>query len=182
MAMSNVQRIQCGSPEIRTRTRRVGAYCRVSTLLESQQLSLETQMEGFKQKIAKTPGWKLVDIYADEGITGTSTKKRKEFRRMIQDAQDGKIDTIITKSISRFARNTLDCLHWQCGLSTTVPLPMDKNQTEEPTHVAELYETYLNRVDSGEYIPARPKSIFEKQLVAQKRVTKIGGKDDHKKN
>ena len=79
MAMSNVQRIQCGSPEVRTRTRRVGAYCRVSTLLESQQLSLETQMEGFKQKIAKTPGWKLVDIYADEGITGTSTKKRKEF-------------------------------------------------------------------------------------------------------
>lgn len=509
MAMSNVQRIQCGSAEVRTRTRRVGAYCRVSTLLESQQLSLETQMEGFKQKIAKTPGWKLVDIYADEGITGTSTKKRKEFRRMIQDAQDGKIDTIITKSISRFARNTLDCLkyvddlkqigvnvffekeqidtatasgemlltilsafaqeesrnisenlkwglrkryemgqgrwsalygfrldekgeavlepgegeivrsifdlyregttlpeivtklndlkitsprgkkwtestvlgilrneryagdmilqkwistdfkthkcipndgkevptyrienshvpiidkrtfkqvqrilelraprgeitrypyvdskiicpycgnsliprqmhvqqkkkamccfgedgchgfsvktwmldevlraafeevdpedvkgsgdaakrmreaqrigtpatieywflddlvkevtfsctngtrlqkhkkgpattektydwevtvHWQCGLSTTVPLPMDKNQTEEPTHVAELYETYLNRVDSGEYIPARPKSIFEKQLVAQKRVTKIGGKDDHKKD
>jgi len=48
--------------------------------------------------------------------------------------------------------------------------------------VAELYETYLNRVDSGEYIPARPKSIFEKQLVAQKRVTKIGGKDDHKKD
>ena len=112
MAMSNVQRIQCGSPEVRTRTRRVGAYCRVSTLLESQQLSLETQMEGFKQKIAKTPGWKLVDIYADEGITGTSTKKRKEFRRMIQDAQDGKIDTIITKSISRFARNTLDCLKY----------------------------------------------------------------------
>jgi len=73
-------------------------------------------------------------------------------------------------------------VHWQCGLSTTVPLPMDKNQTEEPTHVAELYETYLNRVDSGEYIPARPKSIFEKQLVAQKRVTKIGGKDDHKKD
>lgn len=509
MAMSNVQRIQCGSPEVRTRTRRVGAYCRVSTLLESQQLSLETQMEGFKQKIAKTPGWKLVDIYADEGITGTSTKKRKEFRRMIQDAQDGKIDTIITKSISRFARNTLDCLkyvddlkqigvnvffekeqidtatasgemlltilsafaqeesrnisenlkwglrkryemgqgrwsalygfrldekgeaviepgegeivrsifdlyregttlpeivtklndlkitsprgkkwtestvlgilrneryagdmilqkwistdfkthkcipndgkevptyrienshvpiidkrtfkqvqrilelraprgeitrypyvdskiicpycgmsliprqmhvqqkkkamccfgeegchgfsvktwmldevlraafeevdpedvkgngdaakrmreaqrigtpptieywflddlvkevtfsctngsrlqkhkkgpattektydwevtvHWQCGLATTVPLPMDKNQTEEPTHVAELYETYLNRVDSGEYIPARPKSIFEKQLVAQKRVTKIGGTDDHQED
>ena len=102
MAMSNVQRIQCGSPEIRTRTRRVGAYCRVSTLLESQQLSLETQMEGFKQKIAKTPGWKLVDIYADEGITGTSTKKRKEFRRMIQDAQDGKIDTIITKSMGGY--------------------------------------------------------------------------------
>ena len=70
-------------------------------------------------------------------------------------------------------------IHWQCGLSTTLPLPTDKNYTEEPTHVAELYETFLTRVQSGEYIPARPKSIFEKELVNQKRVTKIGGKDDH---
>ena len=136
MAMSNVQRIQCGSAEPRTRTRRVGAYCRVSTLLESQQLSLETQMEGFKQKIARTPGWKLVDIYADEGITGTSTKKRKEFRRMIQDAQDGKIDTIITKSISRFARNTLDCLKYVDDLKqigVNVFFEKENIRTDDPT-------------------------------------------------
>lgn len=82
MAMSNVQRIQCGSPEVRTRTRRVGAYCRVSTLLESQQLSLETQMEGFKQKIAKTPGWKLVDIYADAAvIIGLKTLRLKKCQK-----------------------------------------------------------------------------------------------------
>ena len=58
----------------------------------------EPQMIGFRQKIERTPGWKLAGIYADEGITGTSMKKRKEFRRMLQDAQDGKLDTIITKS------------------------------------------------------------------------------------
>ena len=86
MAMSNVQRIQCGSPEVRTRTRRVGAYCRVSTLLESQQLSLETQMEGFKQKIAKTPGWKLVDIYADKLISATFSKA--EYPSVLEQAME----------------------------------------------------------------------------------------------
>lgn len=92
--------------------KRVAAYCRISTMLESQTLSLETQMSVFRQKIVEYPGWKLVDIYADEGLTGTSVKKRKEFLRMIADCEAGKIDYVITKSISRFARNTLECLNY----------------------------------------------------------------------
>lgn len=103
--MSEMQRVQCGSTPRRTATRKVGAYCRVSTQLETQQMSLESQMVSFRQKIETTPGWKLAGIYADEGITGTQVRKRTQFLKMIRDARDGKIDTIITKSISRFARN-----------------------------------------------------------------------------
>ena len=62
--------------------------------------------------ITKNPEWELVDIYADDGISGTNTKKREEFNRMIENCMAGKIDMIITKSISRFARNTLDCLQY----------------------------------------------------------------------
>lgn len=92
--------------------RRVAAYCRVSTDLEQQQSSLETQMTSFRSYIDARPGWKLVDIYADEGLTATSTKRRAEFNRMIADCEAGKIDYIVTKSISRFARNTVDCLQY----------------------------------------------------------------------
>jgi len=145
MEASNVQRIQCGSPAQRINTRRVGAYCRVSTLLESQQMSLETQMIGFRQKIERTPGWKLAGIYADEGITGTSMKKRKEFRRMLQDAQDGKIDTIITKSISRFARNTLDCLKCVDDLKKIgVNVYFEKEQIDTATASGEMLLTILS--------------------------------------
>lgn len=89
---------------------RVGAYCRVSTDMEEQQSSLELQMTSFRNQIERHAGWELVDIYADEGISGGSVRRRKEFQRMVQDSREGKLDYIITKSISRFARNTLECL------------------------------------------------------------------------
>ena len=103
-----------GKPQVQAVKRRpkirTACYCRVSTALDSQQLSLESQMIGFQKKINENPNMILAGVYADEGITGTSAKLRKEFKRMIQDAYDGKIDCIMTKSISRFARNTVDCL------------------------------------------------------------------------
>ena len=91
---------------------RVAAYCRVSTDSEEQTSSYEVQVVHYTQFIQKNPEWELAGIYADDGITGTNTKKREEFNRMIQDCMDGNIDMIITKSISRFARNTLDCLKY----------------------------------------------------------------------
>lgn len=91
---------------------KVAAYCRVSTDSEEQASSYEVQVAHYTQFIQKNPEWELAGIYADDGITGTNTKKREEFNRMIQDCMDGKIDMIITKSISRFARNTLDCLKY----------------------------------------------------------------------
>lgn len=91
---------------------RVAAYCRVSTESEEQTGSFETQVSHYTNYINKNPDWRLVDIYADEGISGTNTKNRREFNRMINECLTGNIDLIITKSISRFARNTLDCLKY----------------------------------------------------------------------
>ena len=91
---------------------RVAAYCRVSTDSDEQATSYEAQVEHYTEYIQKNPDWEFTGIYADDGISGTNTKKREEFNRMIDDCKDGKIDMIITKSISRFARNTLDCLKY----------------------------------------------------------------------
>ena len=90
---------------------RVAAYCRVSTLLEQQESSFEAQKNYYTEKITNNPNWKLAGIYADDGISGTDMKKRDEFNRLLQDCEAGKIDMILTKSISRFARNTVDTLN-----------------------------------------------------------------------
>lgn len=91
---------------------RVAAYCRVSTDQEEQLNSYENQIRYYKSMLSDHQEYELVDIYADEGISGTNTKKRAEFNRMIQDCRNHRIDCIFTKSISRFARNTLDCLNY----------------------------------------------------------------------
>lgn len=91
---------------------RVAAYCRVSTDTDEQATSYETQVEHYKAFIQKNDDWEFAGIFADDGISGTNTKKREEFNRMIEECMDGHIDMVITKSISRFARNTLDCLKY----------------------------------------------------------------------
>ena len=91
---------------------KVAAYCRVSTDTDEQATSYEMQVEHYTEYISNHPEWELAGIYADDGISGTNTKKREEFNRMIDDCMEGKIDLVITKSISRFARNTLDCLQY----------------------------------------------------------------------
>lgn len=91
---------------------RVAAYCRVSTDSDEQATSYEAQIEHYTDFIQQKPDWAFAGIYADDGISGTNTKKREEFNRMIEDCMVGKIDMVITKSISRFARNTLDCLKY----------------------------------------------------------------------
>ena len=89
---------------------RVAAYCRVSTNSEEQLTSYQNQVEYFTEKISREPNWTLVEVFADEGKTGTSTCKRKNFLRMIRMCRQGKIDMILAKSVSRFARNTVDTL------------------------------------------------------------------------
>lgn len=93
-----------------THKRRVAAYARVSTDKDEQITSYKAQVDYYTKMIRNNEDWEFVDIYADEGITGTSTKSRKRFNQMIDDAVAGKIDLIITKSVSRFARNTVDTL------------------------------------------------------------------------
>lgn len=91
---------------------RVAAYCRVSTEEEEQASSYEAQCQYYTDKIMSNQEWTMAGIFADEGISGTSTKKRTEFLRMIRQCKQKKIDLILTKSIQRFARNTLDCIHY----------------------------------------------------------------------
>ena len=91
---------------------RVAAYCRVSTKEEDQLNSYEAQKNYYTDKIMENKSWTRADIFADEGITGTSAKKRADFMRMMKWCKQGKIDLILTKSVSRFARNTVDCLNY----------------------------------------------------------------------
>lgn len=91
---------------------RVAAYCRVSTKEEDQANSYEVQKEYYTDKIMSNTAWTMAGIFADKGITGTSAKKREDFMRMIRHCRQKKIDVILTKSVSRFSRNTVDCLYY----------------------------------------------------------------------
>ena len=98
------------TPIASLKRRRVAAYARVSTDSDEQFTSFEAQVDYYTKYIESNPDWEMVKIYTDEGISGTQTKHRKGFQEMIDDALKGKIDLIITKSVSRFARNTVDSL------------------------------------------------------------------------
>lgn len=99
--------------EIQRTTRlNVAAYCRVSTDQEEQESSYEAQISYYTEKIGKNKDWQMAGIFADEGITGTQAKKRPEFMKMIRLCRQRKIDMILTKSLSRFARNTVDSLKY----------------------------------------------------------------------
>ena len=104
-----------------TTEKRVCAYCRVSTDDVNQTSSYELQKNHYEDMIKEHQGWKLVGIYADEGISGTSLQHRDEFNRMIEDCKSGKIDLIVTKSVSRFARNIVDCIAKVRELANMVP-------------------------------------------------------------
>ena len=95
-----------------TRLMRVAAYCRVSSDSKDQLHSYASQIQYYTDLIGGRAGWVLADIYADEGLTGTRADKREEFLRMVNDCRKGKIDRILTKSVSRFARNTLDTIQY----------------------------------------------------------------------
>ncbi|MCL2057396.1 MAG: recombinase family protein, partial [Oscillospiraceae bacterium] len=92
--------------------KRVAVYCRVSTDQDDQANSFESQRRYFRDYIERNPDWELYEVFADEGISGTNTKKRRAFNRMIACAKSGDFDLIITKEISRFARNTLDSIYY----------------------------------------------------------------------
>ncbi|MEY8392586.1 recombinase family protein [Lachnospiraceae bacterium 45-W7] len=122
----NVQKIESRNslnpamPTVEHQKRRVAAYARVSTDSDEQLSSYEAQVDFYTRYIKNNPEWEFVNVYTDEGISGTNTKKREGFNRMVTDALNGKIDLILTKSISRFARNTVDTL-------TTVRKLKEKN-------------------------------------------------------
>lgn len=109
--MKKITKIESNPRDIANETKlRVAAYCRVSTDSEEQLISLETQKLHYDSFIKSKPDWEFAGIYYDEGISGTKKEKRAELLRLISDCENKKIDFIVTKSISRFARNTIDCL------------------------------------------------------------------------
>lgn len=137
--------------EQNTRIYNVAAYVRVSTEKDDQLNSFESQQKYYNQKINEHDNWKLIEIYADEGITGTSSKKRSEFNRMMNDAFQGKIDIIITKSISRFARNTVDTLKYVRLLKTrNVPVIFEEENINSLTTNGEFLLTVLSSVAQQE--------------------------------
>ncbi len=100
---------------------RVAAYCRVSTDDIDQAISIHLQIQEYKKKILANPNWKYVGTYVDDGFSGTNTDHRQGFQKLMKDAMDGKIDMIITKAVSRFARNLMDCIGWVEALQNHDP-------------------------------------------------------------
>lgn len=147
--MSKVEKIILEPPKQNVRRAapekmRVAAYCRVSTDTEDQKTSFDGQVKTYTQMIKNNPDWTLAGIYADEGITGTSANKRPEFMRMIADCEEGKIDLIITKTISRFARNTLECLKFVRQLTNMgIYLIFETNKIDTRQPYSEMMLTIL---------------------------------------
>lgn len=127
-----MQEVQQERPKLR-----VAAYCRVSTQEEEQVGSFDMQVRHFTQRIEGNPDWELVEIYQDEGISATTVKKRLGFQKMIADAVDGKIDLILTKSISRFGRNIVDILDNLNVLSALTPPVSVEFETEHITYTGD---------------------------------------------
>jgi Site-specific recombinases, DNA invertase Pin homologs len=121
---------------------KVAAYCRVSTDREEQETSIKIQMETYQQIIEEHPDWELAEIYADPGATGLMASKRPDFLRMIEDAKAGKIDIILAKSISRFARNTEDMLKYTRMLrSIGVGVIFEKEKIDTRSSTSEMLLT-----------------------------------------
>ena len=163
--------------EGRPDTLRVAAYCRVSTALEEQESSYASQIRSYTELISQYEGWELVDIYADEAASGTKTDKREDFNRLLADCRKGKIDRVLVKSISRFSRNTKDCLAALRELMRLgVTVQFEKENIDTGTLTTELMVSvsgslaqqesmsisqnirmgYRRRMERGEFIASSP--------------------------
>lgn len=130
---------------------RVAAYCRVSTEEEEQQNSFEVQVNYYTEKITHHQGWELAGIFADDGISGVRTRKRDQFNAMIELCKKKKIDLILTKSISRFARNTLDCIkHVRLLKSWGIPVIFEKENIDTSNMNSEMILTCLSSFAQAE--------------------------------
>jgi len=152
------------------RPRRVAAYCRVSTDFEEQQTSFKAQKEHYTDKINRQHGWSMAGIYADDGISGTAMKNRKEFMRMMRDCEKGKIDTVLCKSISRFSRNTVDCLNSIRALrSLGIPVIFEKENIDTMKVTSEMIITLM-----GSFAQAESESMSKNIKIGKRYGYKNG--------
>ena len=136
---------------IKNKRLRVAAYCRVSTDSDAQLESLEAQKQHYETYISGRDDWEFAGLYFDEGISGTKKEKRPELLRMISDCETGKIDFVITKSISRFARNTTDCLEMvRKLLDLNIPIYFEKENLNTSSMESELFLAILSSMAEGE--------------------------------
>lgn len=141
--MKTIVKIEPAIPQMPVR-KKVAAYARVSMETERLNHSLSAQISHYSELIQKHSDWQYVGVYADDGISGTGTSKRDEFRRMVEDCEAGKIDIIITKSISRFARNTVDLLNTVRHLKDLgISVRFEKEQIDSLSDDGELMLTLL---------------------------------------
>lgn len=141
---------------------RVAAYCRVSTGSDAQLESLEAQKTHYERYINSRKDWKFAGLYFDEGITGTKAEKRPELLRLIADCEAKKIDFVITKSISRFSRNTTDCLALVRKLqSLNIPIFFEKENINTGSMESELFLAILSSMAEGVWLKANP-LLFQK--------------------
>ena len=161
--MANVRVI---NPTIqKSDTLRVAAYCRVSSDSADQLHSYAAQIKAYTRLIDEHDGWELVDIYADEGLTGTRMDKREDFQRLMYDCRKGKIDKVVVKSISRFARNTRDCLVTLRELSSLgVTVKFEKENIDTGTLTSELMVSVFGTLAQEESI-----SISKNQRISYRR-------------
>ncbi len=139
-----------GKPLVITR-QRIAAYVRVSTDDEEQLESFQSQKKYYQEKISENRDWVMVGIYADEAITGTKVDKREQFQRMIQDCMDGKIDVIMTKSVSRFSRNTVDILQYVRLLKERgIAVIFEKENINTMTEQGEMMLTLMGTLAQNE--------------------------------
>lgn len=149
---------------------RVAAYCRVSTKEEDQANSYEVQKEYYTDKIMENPDWTMGGIFADKGITGTSAKKREDFMRMIKHCRQHKIDMILTKSVSRFARNTVDCLYYTRTLKALgIAVVFEKENINSLEEDSELRITL-----SGAFAQSESESISANVTWGKRRAMEAG--------
>ena len=146
-------------------TLRVAAYCRVSSDSSDQLHSYAAQIRKYTEEIGQHDGWELVDIYADEAVTGTRMDKREDFNRMMADCRKGRIDKILVKSVSRFARNTKDCLATLRELTALgVSVYFEKENLNTETLTTELMVSVSGALAQQESI-----STSQNQRISYKR-------------
>ena len=160
--------------------RRVAGYARVSTDSEEQLTSYEAQVDYYTRYIQGRSDWQFVEVYTDEGISATNTKKRDGFNRMVRAALDGKIDLIVTKSVSRFARNTVDSLTTVRKLKEAgVEVYFEKENIWTLDSKGELLITIMSSLAQEESRSISENVTWGQSVVVNKKVPKMSEKNPH---
>lgn len=173
--MKRITKIESSRADIFTKPKlQVAAYCRVSTGSEEQLVSLEAQKKHYESYIKANPEWEFAGLYYDQGVTGTKKEKRGELLRMVSDCEDGKIDFIVTKSLSRFARNTTDCLELVRKLTDLgVYIYFEKENLSTQSMESELMLSILSSLAESESVSISENNKWSVQRRFQNGTYKV---------